>query len=168
MKYIVDIYYTYNGLGEINNAYLYVQFSIDNGVRWSDVSTDSLKGDFGNNIMPGRRRVSWQPSSDLTDTSSEYPILCRLTLYDSDENKALGQNITGVLVWDVTKPEVAVRKLSLEEQEAMMESSSSSSSSYSSSSSSSSSSFSSSSSSIDSSSSSSSSLSSSSSSSSTS
>jgi len=50
---IVDIYYTYSALSEINNSYIYVQFSIDGGVTWSNVPTLSLKGDFGSNVQPG-------------------------------------------------------------------------------------------------------------------
>jgi len=108
---IVDIYYTYDGLTEINSSYVDVQFSIDNGVTWSDVSTDSLKGDYGNNVMPGRRKVSWQPSLDIDNFTTEIPILCRITLYDVDNYHALGNTLTGYLTWDITKPEIAIRKI---------------------------------------------------------
>lgn len=108
---IVDIYYTYDGLGKINNSYMYCQFSSDNGVTWSTIPTTSLKGDYGNNVQPGRRRITWMPSVDLANITSDYPILARLTLYDSDNNMATGDTLTGALVKDLDKPEIAVMKL---------------------------------------------------------
>jgi len=107
---IVDIYYSYEGLGEINNSYLYVQFSEDNGVTWSNVPTTSLKGDYGYNVMPGRRRVTWKPIIDLEGFDQSNIILCRLTLYDVDGNLIKGHNVTGALVKDLIKPEVAVMR----------------------------------------------------------
>jgi hypothetical protein len=107
---IVDIYYSYDGLGEINNSYLYVQFSEDNGVTWSDVPTTSLKGDYGYNVMPGRRRVTWKPIIDLEGFDQGNTILCRLTLYDVDENLIQNHNVTGALVKDLIKPEIAVMR----------------------------------------------------------
>lgn len=107
---IVDIYYSYEGLGEINNSYLYVQFSEDNGVTWSNVPTTSLKGDYGSNVMPGRRRVTWKPIIDLEGFDSNNTILCRLTLYDVDGNSIKGHNVTGALVKDLVKPEIAVMR----------------------------------------------------------
>lgn len=130
---VVDIFYTYEGLGEINNSYLYVQFSFD-GSEWNDISIDSLKGDFENNIMPGRRRVTWEPKYDLADVDNGTPVQCRLTLYDIDSKTAIGNTLTGVLVWDTQKPTIAIRRLSVEEQIDMVNSSVSSSSSSSSSS----------------------------------
>ena len=105
---IVDIYYTYNGLGEINNSYLVVEFSSDDGITWSEVPVTSLKGDFGNNVMPGRRRVTWKPIIDLDGITTTYPILCRLTLTDADNLEAEGDSLTGALVKDLDKPEIAI------------------------------------------------------------
>jgi hypothetical protein len=133
---IVDIYYDYIGIGEITNAYLYVQFSINNGVTWSTVPVTSLKGDYGYNVQPGRRLVTWMPETDLNGVTITGNVLCRLTLYDIDKNLALGDNLTGVLVWNINKPEVAIRKLSEEEELEMLNTTSSSSESNSSSSSS--------------------------------
>jgi len=110
---IIDIYYTYRGLGEINNAYLYVQFSNDNGITWSHVPTESLKGDLGINVQPGRRRVTWKTIIDLRGWTSNYPILCRLTLYDADNKEAEGGVLTGALVKDLIKPEIAVMRVPL-------------------------------------------------------
>lgn len=107
---VVDIYYTYKGIEEINKATLEAQFSIDGGQVWTKVPITSLKGDFGKNIMPGRRRITWLPSVDLKGLDVEYPILCRLTLYDEDLKLATGNTLTGALVWDLDKPEVAVMK----------------------------------------------------------
>jgi len=105
---VVDIYYTYDGLGEINNSYLYIQFSIDGGITWSTVPTSSLKGDFGYGIISGRHRVTWLPEVDLDSLDIDDPILCRLTMYDADNSLAEGYTLTGALVMDISKPDVAV------------------------------------------------------------
>ena len=131
---IVDVYYVYDAEGEINEAYVYSEISSDSGVSWSNVASTSMTGDFGPNIMPGRRKVSWQPSIDLVDVEVEGSVLCRLTLYDADGNLSQGDSVTGALVWDIEQPEVAVRRLSLDEHLTVIESSSSSSESSSSSS----------------------------------
>ncbi len=107
---IVDVYYTYLGLTEINNSYVYVQFSVDKGVTWSDVLVNSLKGDFGSNVQPGRRVVSWNPVVDLADVVFDSYVLCRLTLYDADSKLAVGKSVSGALVLDVDKPVVFVKK----------------------------------------------------------
>jgi len=126
---IVDVYYVYDGHGEINEAFVYVELSVDGGVNWSSVSSTSMTGDVGNGVMPGRRKVSWQPAIDLENVEVTGNILSRITLYDADDNLSQGESVTGALVWDIENPEVAVRKLSLEEHLAMIDESSSSSSS---------------------------------------
>ena len=123
---MVDVYYTYVGVSEINNSYVYVQFSVDGGENWSEVPINSLKGDFGNNVMPGRRRVSWQPEVDLEAITVGEPVLCRITLYDTDNNSIIGDKLTGALVYDITKPIAAVRRITIEEELEMIQSSSSS------------------------------------------
>lgn len=132
---IVDVYYIYDGQGEINEAYVYCQISTDGGVVWSNVSSESMRGDVGADIISGRRRISWQPAIDLDGIEVDGDVLCRVTLYDADGNLGQGESVTGALVWDIEQPEVAIRKLSLYED--FDESSSSQSSSSSSSSSSS-------------------------------
>jgi len=133
---VVDVYYVYDGEGEINEAYVYAEFSSDSGVTWSNVASTSMTGDFGSDIMPGRRKVSWQPAIDLDGVTVTGTVLCRITLYDADLKVAQGESVTGALVWDISQPEVAIRKLSIEAHKGMLESSTSSFSSSSSSSSS--------------------------------
>lgn len=106
---LVDIFYTYDGIGEINNAYLYVQFS-DDGINWSKIPTTSLRGDFEDNIVSGRRRVTWNPVVDLNGMNITSTIFCRLTLYDVDAKMAQGDVLTGALVWDIGNPEIALMK----------------------------------------------------------
>jgi len=105
---IVDVYYTYRSLSEINNSYVYVQFSVDEGVTWSNVATNSLKGDFGANVQPGRRVVSWKPALDLDGISVGDYILCRVTVYDTDNNIAVGKTVSGALVIDTSVPSVFI------------------------------------------------------------
>ena len=105
---IVDVYYSYRGLSEINNSYVYAQFSVDGGVVWSNVGSTTLKGDFGYSVETGRRRITWEPSVDLVGVAVTNPILCRLTLYDTDANRAYGNTLTGALVMDLDKPESAI------------------------------------------------------------
>lgn len=107
---VVDLYYTYDGLGEINESYLYVQFSSDNGVTWSEMPITSLKGDFGLGVMPGRNHITWKPSIDLSNITAN-SIMARLTLYDADQTTQQGNSVTGVLVKDLTKPEVFVMRV---------------------------------------------------------
>ena len=85
--------------------------------------------------MSGRGRITWVPNIDTTKLVSGQLILFKLTLLDADGLANVGEPITGALIWDIEKPEVAVRRLSLEEQADMFISSSSSSGSSSSSSS---------------------------------
>jgi hypothetical protein len=133
---VVDLFYEYTALEEINDSFLEVQFSADNGATWSVVPTNSLKGDFGENVMPGRRRVTWLPEQDLADVEVEGNVLARLIMYDVDNNRAGGDRVTGVLTWGVDQPEVAIRTLNLEEEIEIQRDASSTSSSSSSSSSS--------------------------------
>jgi hypothetical protein len=105
---MVNIDYVYEGLGEINNAYVYAQFSNTNGVTWSEIPTNSLKGDFGYNVIPGCRRITWNPTIDMNVAEILEPLLCRLTLYDSDAKLAEGYSISGPIVIDNDKPEVAI------------------------------------------------------------
>ena len=104
----VDLYYTYNGIGEIDTSYLSVNFSSDNGSTWASIPTTSLKGDFGSNVMPGRRRVTWKPAIDMPN---DIPVLCKLTLDDADGNEAIGNTVTGILVKDLTKPEIDIMRV---------------------------------------------------------
>ncbi|HUW06031.1 MAG TPA: hypothetical protein VMW01_07205 [Williamwhitmania sp.] len=106
---VIDIYYTYMGLSEIDNSQLSVQYSKDGGATWSNIT--SLSGDYGANIQTGRRRITWRPDVDLASIVATHPIFCKLTLYDADENLAVGNVLTGALVWNIGKPEVAVMKV---------------------------------------------------------
>jgi len=111
---IVDFYYVYNANEEIENAYVEAEVSVDSGLTWSNSISDSMTGDIGK-VMPGRRRVSWQPEIYLEDISVNGNILCRLSLYDIDGNYSQGESMTGALVWDIEQPEVAVKRVSMEE-----------------------------------------------------
>lgn len=135
---VVDIEYTYDGLGEINVSYLTVQYSLDKGEVWLVTPEESLRGDFGNNIVSGRKHIAWIPDKDTTSLTSGQVIMFKLVLLDADGLSGLGQTLTGSLVWNIVKPNAAVRRLTLQEQEDMFISSSSSSSSSTTSSSSSS------------------------------
>jgi hypothetical protein len=107
----VNIWFSYSGLGEINNSYVYLQFSSDGGVTWSTVKTTSLKGDIGNNVMPGRRMITWKPLIDLSNYNDR--IFARISLYDSENNLAEGDTLTGELVKCLFKPDIAVMRVPL-------------------------------------------------------
>ena len=137
---VADFYFTYDGVGEINASYLYIEYSVDGGITWTEIDSDSIKGDV-QNTLPGRKRISWIAKDQLLDVEMGTLVFCRLTVYDADIKMAVGNVLSGALIWNFDKPEVAVRRLSIKEDEEMYESStssysSSSSSSYSSSSSS--------------------------------
>jgi hypothetical protein len=88
-----------------------VQFSGDNGVNWSNIPTTTLKGDFGSNIIAGRKRVTWNPVVDLVDITISGDILCRLSLYDVEAKLATGDVLTGALVMNLNKSEIAIMRL---------------------------------------------------------
>ena len=124
-SYMIDVFYWYDGKGEINSSYIYFEYSLDGGVNWS--FSENLKGDVANEIMPGRRKISWNAAEDLMGIQNNYPVLVRLTLYSTDKEVAAGDVLTGALTWNFSKPEVAVRRITQAEQDEIQKSSSSSS-----------------------------------------
>ena len=107
---VVELDYIYSSnLGEINDGYIYFQVSIDGGITWSKVSTSSVKGDVGN-ISTGFKKITWLPEVDLANSTLSKPILVRLTLYDTDINKAQGDSLTGALVMNINKPDILLVK----------------------------------------------------------
>lgn len=99
---IVDMDYTYKGLSEINNSTVTFQISEDQGQNFYDVNEDDLRGDFGSNVHPGRRKISWKPS-DYYDGKH---IKSRIILYDTDNNADF-QN-SGIVRVDLKPPESSV------------------------------------------------------------
>src|SRR5690606_21205381 len=97
-------------------------------------------GDIGIGVMPGYRKITWNPSSTLTESNDVAFFKIALTSVDSLSNAGITES--SVVVVDLSTPIVDIRRLSITEDEEMEESSSiseSSDSSYSSYSSSSSS-----------------------------
>ena len=123
----VNINYVYDGHGEINNASVSVDFSFNNGTTWSSLSS-TLYGDYGYNIMPGHRHISWDISSDLALVSVGADVSVRLTLKDVDDVTAIGQITSSRLTWSLEKPVVALKLLYEDELREELEHSSSSSS----------------------------------------
>jgi len=134
---LIDVLYYYKGASEINPANVLLSYSTDN-VTFSQITTN-LIGDVGLGIMPGLRKITWNPSSILTETDDI--AFVKITLTDVDENSNVGIIESSIVVVDLTTPIIDIRKITLKEEEIMEESSSiseSSSSSFSSDSSSSS------------------------------
>ena len=129
---MVDISYDYFGSSEINNSEVVVSYSLD-GYSYVVVPIESLRGDFGLGVMPGRNNIVWHPSMVFEEESSfdeDIPlsIILKITLKDVDllENAGVSSNI---VILDLGEPEVAIRKISFKEEAKYWETSSSSSSS---------------------------------------
>ena len=134
---LIDVFYYYRGATEINPANITLTYSTDNA-SFSSIITNVI-GDIGLGIMPGYRKITWNPTSVLT--SSNDIAFMKIGLTDVDEVSNAGIITSSVVVVDLTVPEISIRKLSAREDEEMADSSSqsdSSSSSFSSDSSSSS------------------------------
>jgi hypothetical protein len=125
---LVDVLYYYKGASEINPANVLLSYSTDN-ITFSQVTTN-LIGDVGLGIMPGLRKITWNPSLILTETNDI--AFVKITLTDVDENSNAGITESSIVVIDLTTPIIDIRKISLKEEEIMEESSSTSESSYSS------------------------------------
>ena len=130
---LVDIYYDYFGRSEINTTYVSASLSTD-GITFTEIDATDLMGDHGANVMPGRNRIVWNPYATY---SEDYPssIVLKLTVEDADLSVNVGIESNNVTL-DLYPPEVAVRKINMEEESEMWISSSSTESSSSSSSSS--------------------------------
>ena len=129
---MVDLYYDYFGRSEINTSFVKVEISTD-GVTFSDLNTNHLRGDLGEYVMPGRNHIVWYPYQTY---SSNYPssVILRLFVFDADRYANVGLT-SNIAILDLEAPEIAVRKVNVEEESEMFKSSSSSISSSSSSSS---------------------------------
>ncbi|MFA7219285.1 MAG: hypothetical protein WC119_02115 [Synergistaceae bacterium] len=131
---MVDIYYDYFGRSEINNTKVSVQLS-ENGVNFTEISSDNLRGDIGTSIMPGQNHIVWYP---YLTYSSDYPssVIFKMSLTDIDgyEDSNASSNI---IILDLDAPEVVLRKVNMEDESEAWDSSSSTQSQSSSSSSSS-------------------------------
>jgi len=117
---LIDVFYHYQGTSEVNAANVSLTYSTNNS-SFSSVSTNVI-GDIGLGIMPGHRKITWNPTSVLS--SSNDVVFVKITLTDVDEYSNAGITESSVVVVDLTTPEVSIRKLSLEEDEDMEESSS--------------------------------------------
>ena len=106
----INIYYIYDGNGEINNSSLTLEYSINNGSSWSSLSA-TLYGDHGVNVMPGHRHIVWDISSDLALVDISADVLVKLTLKDIDNVTAIGQTTSSRLTWSLEKPIVALKRL---------------------------------------------------------
>ena len=135
---LIDVFYHYQGTSEVDPANVSLSYSTDN-TSFSSISTNVI-GDIGIGVMPGYRKITWNPSSTLTESNDVAFFKIALTSVDSLSNAGITES--SVVVVDLSTPIVDIRRLSITEDEEMEESSSiseSSDSSYSSYSSSSSS-----------------------------
>jgi hypothetical protein len=117
---LIDVYYYYQGVSEINPANVSLTYSTDN-TSFSSVTTNVI-GDIGLGIMPGYRKITWNPTGTLTDANDI--AFMKITLTDVDESTNIGITESSVVIVDLSIPEVAIRKLSIKEEERMAESSS--------------------------------------------
>jgi hypothetical protein len=114
---MVDIHYDYFGLSGINASNVKAFISTNDGGSWEQINQNAMRGDIGSGIMPGCNRILWSPLLTLSN-SNAYPnsIDIKLTLSDIDGNSNIGVQST-VVILDLYKPEVAIRKLSLSEEQ---------------------------------------------------
>jgi len=129
---MVDISYDYFGSSEINNSEVILTYSLD-GNSYIEVPVESLRGDFGIGVMPGRNNIVWYPSVIFDEESSSdgdilFSVILKITLVDVDLSENAGVN-SNIVILDLGKPEVAIRKISLKDEAKYWETSSSSSSS---------------------------------------
>ena len=88
------------------------------------MNTSHLRGDFGEYVMPGRNHVVWYPYKTYT---SNYPssVVLKLFAYDADRYANIGLT-SNLVILDLEAPEIAIRKVNVEEESEIIESSSSS------------------------------------------
>lgn len=122
---LVNIEYLYKNYAETINSYVSMQFSIDNGNTWIDISGTQMKGDYGYGVMPGLKRIVWNPLLDTT--TGHIPLKVKINLIDIDENSNVGYNTSGTLLYDKSKPQIAVRRVEFDQIADLLVSSSSSS-----------------------------------------
>ena len=125
---LIDIIYFYKGAFEVSESNVLLTYSTDN-ITFSSVSSNVI-GDIGFGIMPGYRKITWNPSSVLT--ASNDVVFIKVSLTDTDGNSNVGLTNSSVAVVDLSIPIVDIRKLNIEEESIMEESSSTSDSSSSS------------------------------------
>ena len=117
---LIDIFYHYKGVSEINPANVSLTYSTDNA-SFSSVTTNII-GDIGLGIMPGYRRIVWNPTSILDENNDV--AFVKIALTDVDEVSNAGIIESSVVVVDLSTPIVDIRKLTIKEDERMAESSS--------------------------------------------
>ena len=119
---LIDISYYYQGVSEINPATILLTYSLDN-TTFSSVSSNMI-GDVGTGVSPGYRQIVWNPSL-VVSTSTEV-LFVKLSLTDVDEKTNTGISDSNTVVVDYSIPEMAIRKLTIPEDEALIDSSTSS------------------------------------------
>jgi len=117
---LIDVFYHYQGTSQINEANVSLTYSTDN-TSFSSVTTNVI-GDIGLGVMPGYRRIVWNPTSVLTESNDVAFI--RLSLTDVDNISNAGLTESSVVVVDLSTPIVDIRKVSIEEEVLLEESSS--------------------------------------------
>ena len=117
---LIDVYYYYQGVSEINPANVSLTYSINN-TSFSSITTNVI-GDIGLGIMPGYRKITWNPTGTLTSTNDI--AFMKISITDVDESTNMGITESSVVIVDLSIPEIAIRKLSIKEDELMAESSS--------------------------------------------
>jgi len=111
---MVDVSYDYFGSSEINNSEVVLTYSLD-GISYIDVPIESLRGDFGIGVMPGRNNIVWNPHVVFDEESSfdegtPLSIILKVSLVDVDLSVNAGVS-SNIVILDLGMPEVAVRKI---------------------------------------------------------
>lgn len=120
---MVDIEYDYFGTSEINSGYATLDYSTT-GSTWITISSDALRGDVGYGIYPGRRNIVWNPNITFSENVPSN-LYVRLNLVDVNAEENAGAN-QAALTLETAYPEVAIRKISMDERQYEFESSESS------------------------------------------
>tara|TARA_R110000824_G_C15232856_1_gene678960 strand:- start:8359 stop:10551 length:2193 start_codon:yes stop_codon:yes gene_type:complete len=130
---MADIWYTYYGFSDINSAFVSLSYSEDE-ISWTEIN-DDLYGDVGGGITPGYRNIVWNFNRTFSGTTVPESVFVKITLIDADGNVNVGAK-SRCMTLHAIGPEVAVRRVTIEEDAEQFETSSSSDSESSSSSSS--------------------------------
>ena len=113
---LVDINYAYQGGAAIDATNVSATYSVDNGNSWSNATSFDFRGDMGSGVLSGTNRIVWNPQMTFGNTGSlPTSAVFQLNLLDADGKTNSGVT-SAVAVINLRAPEVAVRKLSLEEQ----------------------------------------------------
>lgn len=102
----VEVSYIYSNLETTNSAIVTFQYSKNGGTSW--LSSLYATGDIGSGILPGKKQIIWNASSDLQGVDEDDVVLAKILIEDSDG--VTFNSLTGALVFDFDSPEILIMK----------------------------------------------------------